>query len=69
MRLPPPAHTEENLKLWNYWISTILEEASEKLNEWEDEFIYSIIDRLENNLRLTNKQIEKLEEIYARYTK
>ena len=39
------------------------------LSEWETHFLDSIEDQLESGRMLTNKQIEKLEDIWERVTK
>ena len=52
-----------------YWVSTILDEASDLLNSWETTFIESIDERLSMKLPLTQRQEEILEKIYAEKTK
>lgn len=51
-----------------YWLDTILEEASDKLNSWETSFIDSIDFRVRSGQSLSQKQEEILERIYAKKT-
>ena len=41
---------------------------SKDLSDWESEFVQSLRDRLESGRDLTERQIEKLEEIWNRVT-
>jgi len=60
-------------KLWhpqdrdviNHWLNTILDEASDDLNEWETKFISDMQIKLVNGWTWTQAQEEKLEQIYA----
>jgi hypothetical protein len=47
------------------WLDAILDEASDELNDWETKFISDMEKRLDLNLRLSQAQEEKLEQIYA----
>ena len=50
------------------WIDTILEEASDSLNDWETKFVDDMAIRVANKWQLTQSQEEKLESIYAEKT-
>jgi hypothetical protein len=52
-----------------YWCSTILDEASDLLNNWETLFIEEIAIKIANKWPLTELQEKKLESIYAEKTK
>lgn len=54
--------------LLKLWVQTILDEASDELNDWESNFIIDIQNRLERGYTLTETQEEKLEQIYAEKT-
>lgn len=47
------------------WIETIIQEASDELNDWEINFIDDMRLRTDNGIQLTQGQAEKLEQIYA----
>lgn len=51
------------------WINTILEEASDELNDWETKFIEDMHVRVLNGWKLTQTQEQKLESIYADKTR
>jgi hypothetical protein len=53
---------------WEYWLRTIESEASDRLTEWEINFIASINDWLIHS-KLSPKQADILERIYVKYTK
>ena len=55
-------------EVYQHWIDTILAEASDKLNDWESSFIENIQTSLSLYGRLTEKQADKLERIYAEKT-
>lgn len=50
------------------WVDTIIDEASDDLNEWELNFINDMKIRIDNRWSLTRIQEEKLESIYAEKT-
>lgn len=52
-----------------HYIDTILEEASDELNDWETKFIDDMQIRITNGWPTTQAQEEKLEQIYAAKTK
>ena len=52
---------------YRYWVETILMESSDKLSDWEKNFLDSIDNRL-NFSDLTEGQAEKLEQLYTKYT-
>lgn len=56
-------------KTLRYWIDTIVNEASDKLSDWETNFIESIDAQLRLKGSLSPRQIEILERIYAEKTK
>jgi hypothetical protein len=51
------------------WIDDILNEASDDLTEWESNFVDSLDSCLRNTGRLSQRQQEILERIYAEKTK
>lgn len=65
----PNSYNNENIELWRYWLDTVTTEASDKLNDWENYFIDSISLQLYGRGTLSEKQVEILERIYAKYTK
>lgn len=54
---------------WKYWLDTIVNEGTDKLNDWEDTFIESILERMSKGEDLTSKQADQLEKIYNKVTK
>ena len=50
------------------WVATIISEASDRLSDWEIKFIHSMEHDLAYK-NLSQSQAEKLDELYARYTK
>lgn len=50
------------------WIEAIVDEASEKLSEWETNFVNSCYDQLQYKSSLSEKQEKILEKIYAEKT-
>lgn len=54
--------------VYQQWITDILEESSDKLNDWESTFIDNIQVKITNGWQLTENQAEKLEQMYVRYT-
>jgi hypothetical protein len=59
-----PKHVRETLE---YWITTIQEEGK-RVTKWESDFVASLADQLEENGRLSERQIDILEKIYANRT-
>ncbi len=55
-------------EIYKHWISTIENEASDKLSEWEMDFLESISKYLDKKGTLTEKQAKILERIYAEKT-
>jgi len=51
------------------WVTTIIEEASDELSDWESSFIGSIEEQLSKGYQLSEKQENIVEKIYAKYTK
>lgn len=51
-----------------HWLETILEEASDQLNNWENKFIHDMTILIANKWQLTQAQEETLEKIYAEKT-
>lgn len=52
------------------WINTIIEEASDELTMWESNFITDLLTKLiRSTYKLSEKQHEILERIYAEKTK
>lgn len=50
------------------WVDTIIDEASDTLNDWETKFVDDMRIRIINKWPLTQTQEEKLESIYAEKT-
>lgn len=50
------------------WIRMLNEEASKPLSRWEAGFLISVSDQLDRQGTLTDKQVDKLELIYAEKT-
>ena len=50
------------------WFEAVMDEAEEKLNDWERNFMAKIQWKVENYMELTENQYNKLEEIYAEKT-
>lgn len=50
------------------WLAAITLEASDKLNDWQTNFISSMEDKLDRGLKLTQNEEQKLEQIYATNT-
>ena len=57
------------IEVYQEWIDAIVNEASDELNDWENTFIDVMQDRLDSGWNLTENQANKLEQIYAKYTK
>ena len=51
-----------------YWWETIVEEAQDKLNDWESKFISDLEIKVMSGRTLTENQEKKLEQIYAEKT-
>lgn len=54
-------------EIYQFWIEAIENEASDRLSDWELNFIASITERLKYG-PLTEAQVDKLESIYTKYT-
>lgn len=50
------------------WLEAIRTEASDKLNDWETNFIEDMTIKITNKWYLTESQVNKLESIYAEKT-
>ena len=59
----------QSFEVLKYWIDTILDEASDSLNDWESNFIANIAIKVANKWSLTKAQEDRLEAIYAEKTK
>ncbi len=66
MALAWKPHDDE---VYKDWIDSIVTEASDELNEWESNFVSDMQVKIHNGWKLNQNQAEKLEQIYARYTK
>lgn len=55
---------DEAYQLHYHWIEVC--QASDRLTEWESDFIDSIFDQLQRKGELTPKQAQTLERIYAK---
>ena len=58
----------QDISVYRGWIAAITDEASDKLNDWETNFIASLDERLTLGRNLTEYQAEKLEEVYVKHT-
>lgn len=58
----------QSIEVYVGWCDTIKEEVSEKLSQWEFDFVISISLQLANNNQLTEKQAKILERIYSEKT-
>ncbi len=54
-------------KILQHWIEVILDESSDELNDWESSFIDNIQVKLSYG-PLTEKQEDKLEDLYVKHT-
>jgi hypothetical protein len=59
----------QDIEVYRTWIRALYDEASDELNDWENTFVDNVATQLLNNRNLTEAQAEKLEQIYAKYTK
>lgn len=59
----------QTIKTYQDWIETIITQASDDLNDWENSFIDSLFNRLEQGDNLSERQAEILERIYSEKTK
>ena len=59
----------EPIEVYQAWIETISDEASDNLTNWENQFIVSLMERLHSGRNLTQAQAETLERIYSEMTK
>ena len=55
-------------EILRHWVDTIIHEASDKLNDWENKFICDMEFRIHKGYSLTESQEKKLESIYAEKT-
>jgi len=60
--------TPQSIEVNRSWVDAITSEASDKLNDWETNFVNDMDDRLSMMRNLTEGQAEKLESIYVKYT-
>lgn len=58
----------QSKEVYQHWIDTIMNEASDKLTNWETDFVDNISTQLLYRGTLTQYQAEKLEQIYAEKT-
>ena len=56
------------IHVYQAWVNTIIDEAQDKLSEWESGFVDSINQQLDKNRNLSQKQAEILERIYSEKT-
>lgn len=59
----------QSIETLKYWIDTILDEASDELNDWETKFIEDMRIRVMFGNYVSETQEKKLESIYAEKTK
>jgi len=60
--------TPQPIEVYRSWVDAITSEASDKLNNWETNFVNDMDERLSLLRQLTEGQADKLESIYAKYT-
>lgn len=60
-----PIWKPQPFEVLQQWIDTIIDEASDDLNDWETKFIDDMAIRVANRWTLTETQEKKLESIYA----
>ncbi len=56
------------IQIYNDWVRAIIDEAQDKLTDWESNFVDSISNQLDNGRQLTKPQAEILERIYSEKT-
>lgn len=65
--------TPQSIEVYRSWVDIILSEASDELSVWETNFINDMDEKLTLyagfGKNLSQGQAEKLEDIYAKYTK
>lgn len=54
---------EKNVEIW----MLALADQTEKMSDWENQFLESISDQMDNGVELSMKQYEKLETIYRKF--
>lgn len=57
---------------WNnieHWLETLITEHSDDLNDWEKNFVNDMDMKFESEQEFTTAQMNKLEQIFKRYTK
>jgi hypothetical protein len=54
------------LDVCKYWLNAIINEADDKLTDWERDFIYNVKLKLDNNVELTTRQEWTLKEIFEK---
>lgn len=59
----------QDIEIYKSWVSAILDEASDNLNDWESNFVTNIQYQLIRGKILTQPQADKLESIYTDKTK
>ncbi len=64
----PPIWKPQPFEVLKHWVDTIIDEASDSLNDWETKFIDEMQIKIINKWSLTQAQEEKLESIYAQKT-
>lgn len=52
-------------EVYRSWVNAIINEAQDKLSEWETNFVNSIENQLDMGRTLSQRQAEILERIYA----
>ena len=59
---------QQPFEVLQQWVDTIIDEASDELNDWETKFVDDMRVKILNRWSLTQTQEEKLESIYAEKT-
>lgn len=53
---------------YEMWVAAIKDEASDRLTDWETNFVENINNQLDYNANLSKAQSDTLERIYTKYT-
>lgn len=53
---------------YELWVNAVFDEASDKLTDWETNFMENMRNQLDYNSNLSKAQSDTLERIYTKYT-
>lgn len=65
----PEIWNPQPIEVLKDWVDTIIQEASDELNDWESKFVDDMLIRIYSGKQLTENQQNKLEQIYTEKTK